>query len=132
MEQRVAVETKPQAALPISFALSNEWTEITKGEPVDIAVLDLSVRFQLGLATITSNGGLLPARSEIEVETSRNGSNWVPAFKGSWTQKSLDSSEHGIQVESKGIVHIRARKSVQESRDVRDDVAIRVRRKADA
>lgn len=129
MEQQAVAATKFPAGRAMSFLLDEDWVEITGGEPVDLAELDLGVCFQWGLATITRDGEILPATSEVEVETSQNGSDWAPAFKGSWTQQSLDSSEHGIQVESKGLVHVRARKSVQENRDVRDDVAIRVRRK---
>lgn len=130
MEQQVVAETQFPAAWAMSFLLGDDWVEITRGEPVDLAEFDLGVCFQWGLATITRDGELLPATSEVEVETSQNGSDWATAFKGSWTQQSLDSSEHGIHVESKGLVHVRARKSVQENRDVRDDAAIRVRRKA--
>ncbi|MCE0757100.1 hypothetical protein CXG50_12360 [Pseudomonas plecoglossicida] len=130
MEQQAVAETKFPVGRAKSFLLDHDWVEITRGEPVDLAEFDLGVCFQCGLATITRDGEILPATSELEVETSQNGSDWVPAFKGSWTQQSLDTSEHGIQVESNGLVHVRARKSVQENRDVRDDAAIRVRRKA--
>ncbi|EKT4542708.1 hypothetical protein QEM15_004945 [Pseudomonas putida] len=130
MEQQVVAETKFPAGRAKSFLLDHDWVEITRGEPVDLADFDLGVCFQWGLATITRDGEILPATSEVEVETSQNGSDWAPAFKGAWTQQSLDSSEHGIQVESKGLVHVRARKSIQESRDVRDDASIKVRRKA--
>lgn len=130
MVQQVVAATKFPPSRAMSFLLGDDWVEITGGESVDLADFDLGVCFQLGLATITRDGEILPATSEVEVETSQNGSDWAPAFKGSWTQESLDSSEHGIQVESKGLVHVRARKSVQENRDVRDDAAIRVRRKA--
>lgn len=132
MEQQVAAAQKFPAGRAMSFLLDDDWVEITGGDPVDLADLELGVCFQLGLATITRHGEILPATSKVEMETSQNGSDWAPAFKGSWTQQSLDSSEHGIQVESKGLVHVRARKSAQESRDVRDDVVIRVRRKAGA
>lgn len=130
MEQQVVAAPKFPAGRAMSFLLDDDWVDITDGEPVDLAEFDLSVCFQLGLATITRNGEILPATSELEVETSQTGSDWAPAFKGSWTQQSLDSSEHGIQIESKGLLHIRARKSAQESHGVRDDAAIKVRRKA--
>ncbi|MNN37544.1 hypothetical protein D3C81_1514970 [compost metagenome] len=132
MEQKVVAAPKIPAVWAMSVLLSSDWTEITDGEPVDMAGIDLSVWFQLGLATITRDGELLPATSQVDMETSRDGSDWSPAFKQSWTQQSLDSSEHVVLLESEGLVLIRARKSAQESSDVRDDVAIRVRRKADA
>ncbi|WP_457253029.1 hypothetical protein [Pseudomonas juntendi] len=130
MEQQVVAAPKFPAGRAMSFLLADGWVEITSGDPVDLAQFDWSVCFQWGLATITRDGEILPATSEVEVETSQNRSDWAPAFKGAWTQQSLDSSEHAIQVESKGLLHVRARKSAQENRDVRDDAAIRVRRKA--
>lgn len=132
MEQQAVAATKFPAGRAMSFLLDEDWVEITGGEPVDLAELDLGVCFQCGLATITRDGAILPATSEVEVQIKRDGGNWVSAFKNAWTLGSLDTHEDEIKVPGEGMVLIRARKSAQLTSDVRDDVALVARRRASA
>lgn len=129
MEQQVVAETQFPAAWAMSFLLGDDWVEITRGEPVDLAEFDLSVCFQCGLAKINRDGSILPATSEIEVQVKREGGEWATDFKNAWTLVSLDKHEEEIQMASKGKVLIRARKSAQPTDDVRDDVALVARRR---
>lgn len=132
MEQQAVAATKFPAGRAMSFLLDEDWVEITGGEPVDLAEFDLGVCFQCGLATITRDGAILPATSEVEVQIKRDGGNWVSAFKNAWTLGSLDTHEDEIKVPGEGMVLIRARKSAQLTSDVRDDVALVARRRASA
>lgn len=115
---------------PVSALLSTEWVEITSGELIDLSQFDLSICFQCGLATIGSEGDLLPASSEVEVQVQRDGGDWVPALKREWTLNSLDSHEYKISVPSDGVVRVRARKSEPSSKDVRGDVDLKAARRA--
>lgn len=115
---------------PVSALLSTDWVEITSGELIDLAQFDLSICFQCGLATIGSEGDLLPASCEVEVQVQRNGGDWVPAFRKEWTLSSLESHEYKITVPSDGGVRVRARKSELSSKEVRGDVDFKVVRQA--
>lgn len=132
MEQQAVAETKFPVGRAKSFLLDHDWVEITRGEPVNLADFDLGVCFQCGLATITRDGAILPATSEVEVQIKRDGGNWVSAFNNAWTLGSLDTHEDEIKVPGEGMVLIRARKSAQLTSDVRDDVAMVARRRASA
>ncbi|MFG0844266.1 hypothetical protein [Pseudomonas sp. FYR_5] len=132
MEQQVVAATQLPDCRPMSFILSTDWVEITGGEPVDLAEIGLSVCFQCGLATITRDGAILPAASEVEIQVKRDGGEWASAFKDAWTLGSLDTHEDEIKVPGEGMVLIRARKSAQRINDVREDVALVARRRASA
>ncbi|EKT4542713.1 hypothetical protein QEM15_004950 [Pseudomonas putida] len=132
MEQQAVAETKFPVGRAKSFLLDHDWVEITRGEPVDLAEFDLGVCFQCGLATITRDGEILPATSEVEVQVKRDGGEWVSAFKNAWTLGSLDTHKEEINVRGEGMVLIRAKKSAQTTNDVRDDVAMVARRRASA
>ncbi|MFJ2446826.1 hypothetical protein [Pseudomonas sp. NPDC087626] len=128
MEQQAVAATKFPTGRAMSFLLSDDWVEITGGELVDLAEFDLGVCFQCGLATITRDGEILSATSEVEVQVKRDGGEWSSAFKGAWALDSLDTYEDEIKVPSEGMVLIRARKSAQSGHDVRDDVSLKARR----
>jgi len=130
MEQQVAAAPKSPAGRAMSFLLDYDWVEITGGEPVDLVEFDFGVCFQCGLATIARNGSMLPATSEVEVQVKHKGGEWTSVFKSAWTLQSLDSHEDEIKVPGEGMALIRARKSAQRVKDVRDDVALVARRRA--
>lgn len=129
MDQKAVAATQLPAGRPMSFLLSVDWVEITRGELVDLAEIDLGVCFQCGLATITRDGAIHPATSEVEVQVKRDGGEWASAFKNAWTLGSLDTHEDEIKVPGEGMVLIRARKSAQPTDYVRDDVALVARRR---
>ena len=129
MEQQVVAATQLPDCRPMSFLLDCDWVEITGGEAVDLADFELGVCFQCGLATITRDGAILPATSEVEVQVKRDGGEWASAFKNAWTLSSLDTHEEEINIPGEDMVLIRARKSAQPTNDVRDDVALVARRR---
>jgi hypothetical protein len=129
MEQQVVAATKFPAGRAMSFLLDDGWVDITRGEPVRLDDFELGVFFQCGLATITRDGAILPATSEVEIQVKRDGGEWASAFKNAWTLGSLDTHEDEITVPSEGMVLIRARKSAQSTDDTRDDVVLKARRR---